>query len=298
MKLTKENYELLMFDLMEGNLPEQAGRELLRQIEEDPFFQAEWVMLNQTVLKPGEVKFPNKDGLLKPVGKTIIMPAWVRYTSYAAILVIGFLGFFRYFLRDGLRSGGEIEVTAIDGLGTDAKETTAPEQAEMPSTYTDPRGIRPMVASQGSSRESDDEVDSDNTEPNNPQYVASRTPEKTVVNPAFETPSSEEGLIRPEYAYEVIPAKQPEYVYTYTSEGDGFTPEYSNATRPQVEWSDNGFQLARAKNWIRTAANIGTNAIRNPSVRIARADRKENKGLDIHFKTDEYFASAFVELKR
>ena len=38
MKLNRENYELLMFDLLEGNLSESDELILMKQIEEDDFF--------------------------------------------------------------------------------------------------------------------------------------------------------------------------------------------------------------------------------------------------------------------
>ncbi len=41
-QLNKENYEFLMFELLEGNLAETEKNDLLAQIKANPFYQKEW----------------------------------------------------------------------------------------------------------------------------------------------------------------------------------------------------------------------------------------------------------------
>ena len=85
MKLTKENYELMMFDLLEGNLSEQEEQLLLQEIESDPFFNQEWKLFSETILEPETMVFAGKDGLLKEE-KAVIIPLKSRLHifSYAA----------------------------------------------------------------------------------------------------------------------------------------------------------------------------------------------------------------------
>ena len=50
MKLNKDNYELMMFDLLEGNLSEADELLVMEQIEGDEFLFREWKLFKATVL--------------------------------------------------------------------------------------------------------------------------------------------------------------------------------------------------------------------------------------------------------
>lgn len=89
MKLTKENYELIMFDLLEGNLPEHERESVLVQIDNNPFYKREWELFQSTVLHTDEsIVFENKDSLIKK-DKVVVIPlrVWVA-TAIAACLVL------------------------------------------------------------------------------------------------------------------------------------------------------------------------------------------------------------------
>lgn len=93
MKLNKDNYELILFDLLEGNLPEEESIKLMQQIEEDEFLFNEWKLLKHTILQPEEeVVFTRKQDLLKPE-ETRIIPFY-RIGAIAASVVILFGVFF------------------------------------------------------------------------------------------------------------------------------------------------------------------------------------------------------------
>lgn len=84
MKLNRENYELLMFDLLEGNLSESDELILMKQIEEDDFFFKEWKLFKATILVDDEVVYTNKKSLLKKEEKAIIIPMPRVWMSVAA----------------------------------------------------------------------------------------------------------------------------------------------------------------------------------------------------------------------
>lgn len=89
MILNKENSELILFDLLEGNLPEKEKTEVLNQIENDPTWKKEWEMLKLTVLEADEeIVFENKAALLKNGGATSIFALFPKYSSWAAAAAI------------------------------------------------------------------------------------------------------------------------------------------------------------------------------------------------------------------
>jgi hypothetical protein len=91
MKLTKDNYELVMFDLLEGNLEEAKELEVMAQIEADEFFFREWKLFKSTILVADEgVVYTNKQGLMKKAPVIIPMYRWAS-VAVAASLVIGLI---------------------------------------------------------------------------------------------------------------------------------------------------------------------------------------------------------------
>ena len=90
MKLTNDNYEMVMFDLLEGNLSEEQELDVMRQIEENDRYFKEWKLFKATVLAPDEsVVFENKKALMKKEPKVIVFQRrWVNI-SIAASLLLG-----------------------------------------------------------------------------------------------------------------------------------------------------------------------------------------------------------------
>ncbi len=90
MKLNKENYELVMFDMLEGNLPELETLQAMKQIEEDEFYFKEWNLFKSTVLVPEpNYTYTKKDSLLKKETKVVPMGWWLA--TAAACLVAAFI---------------------------------------------------------------------------------------------------------------------------------------------------------------------------------------------------------------
>ena len=88
MKLNKDNYELVMFDLLEGNLSEADELRVMDQIEGDEFLFREWKLFKSTVLiADKEVTYSGKSKLLKEE-KAVIMPMYTRWAAVAASVCI------------------------------------------------------------------------------------------------------------------------------------------------------------------------------------------------------------------
>ena len=87
MILDKDNYELIMFDLLEGNLSEAEELLVMDQIEGDEFFFREWKLFKATVLVPtSSMVFPGKASLYKEEKKVVVMSK--RWAAIAASVCI------------------------------------------------------------------------------------------------------------------------------------------------------------------------------------------------------------------
>lgn len=89
MKLNEENYELLMFDLLEGNLNKKDELSVMHQIEENEFFFKEWKLFKSTVLVSDEdIVFTNKQSLLKEEATATVIPKRRIWLSAAASICL------------------------------------------------------------------------------------------------------------------------------------------------------------------------------------------------------------------
>lgn len=94
MKLNKDNYELLMFDLLEGNLSEADELNMMKQIEADAFLFREWNLFKSTVLiADKDVVFADKSSLLKEEKGAVIalFRPWMAVAASVAILAVAFV---------------------------------------------------------------------------------------------------------------------------------------------------------------------------------------------------------------
>lgn len=126
MKLNKDNYELIMFDLLEGNLPENEGFSVMKQIEEDEFLFREWNLLKSTVLTPDlDLIFTGKDKLVKK--ETRIIPFY-RIGAIAASIALLIAAVF-YFSKLAEQGGGEL----VDEIESVAPTKTEPLMEVLPA---------------------------------------------------------------------------------------------------------------------------------------------------------------------
>jgi hypothetical protein len=87
MILNKDNYELVMFDLLEGNLSEADELRVMEQIEGDDFLFREWKLFKTTVLiADKDVEYNGKAGLLKKEASSV--PMFTRWAAIAASVCI------------------------------------------------------------------------------------------------------------------------------------------------------------------------------------------------------------------
>ena len=105
MKLTKDNYELIMFDLTGRQYPFLSAVErqylTLKQIEQDEFLRKEWELFQSTVLLPElEHSFEKKAALLKKETKVFAIPTWWSVGVAASIIIALF-----YFVPNLTKSG-------------------------------------------------------------------------------------------------------------------------------------------------------------------------------------------------
>ena len=97
MKLTKENYEFLMFELLEGNLNRIEKNALLEQINKDTFYKREWMLMQHAVATPDTTVRMDKRSLLKPEGRKIAFISFTYFTKIAAsLLLIATAGWWYY----------------------------------------------------------------------------------------------------------------------------------------------------------------------------------------------------------
>lgn len=96
MKLNKENYEFLMFELLEGNLSQAEELELLAEIENDAFYKKEWQLMQQTIVVADEsIVMPNKTEMLRTVtlgARFIELPLIMRIAASLLLLFVFGLG--------------------------------------------------------------------------------------------------------------------------------------------------------------------------------------------------------------
>src|SRR5687767_6815436 len=98
MQLNKDNYEFLMFELLEGNLNEKEKNTLLDQINKDTFYQREWNLMQLAVATPDNaVRMINKKELLRTEGRRIhFMPFTYFIKIAASLLLLGTAGWWYY----------------------------------------------------------------------------------------------------------------------------------------------------------------------------------------------------------
>ncbi|MDB9881524.1 hypothetical protein N8368_04845 [Bacteroidia bacterium] len=88
MKLNKDNYELVMFDLLEGNLSERDELLVMEQIEGDESLFREWKLVKSTILiADKEVTYYGKESLLKRELVTVV-PMFTKWMAVAASICI------------------------------------------------------------------------------------------------------------------------------------------------------------------------------------------------------------------
>ncbi|NUM31130.1 MAG: hypothetical protein HUU47_02255 [Bacteroidetes bacterium] len=91
-EINKENFEMIMFDLVEGNIGEPQKSELLNQINNDEFLKKEWELMKLTVLEVDEnLIFDNKDKLIKSTGNIKFFNFYIVSSIAASLLLLAII---------------------------------------------------------------------------------------------------------------------------------------------------------------------------------------------------------------
>ncbi|MEY2924164.1 MAG: hypothetical protein RLZZ337_712 [Bacteroidota bacterium] len=279
MKLNKENYELVMFDMLEGNLPDKEAMQAMEQIEADEFFFKEWKAFKATILLPDiDVVFENKHKLLKKDTKVIPMGWWLA--TAAACLVAAFF----------LAVPTKVENTELT--------TVQPTKVETRKETVQPKGIENLPSGKNQITEID-EIDLpflvEQDKFDSPQ-VETNLPTKTIV----EEPNNQP-IVKEDNNPQELPRKD---------EVDQLTPivpVIANTTKPNI---DNGinepkqipfikkvesFVTSEPKERIRIKSNEIIAMFKNPKLKVKPQFENNKPGLQIEFETSGYQAIASVQ---
>ncbi|MGB0850260.1 MAG: hypothetical protein ACPGTP_03370 [Bacteroidia bacterium] len=133
MKLNKDNYELMMFDLLEGNLSESQELVLMKQIEEDEFFFKEWKLFKSTVLVADtKVVYTQKDSLLKE--ETAVFPIrriWMTIAASVCLLAVAYVFWPTTTVDQPIALNREIESPVVVDSSTSSPTLPAIEDIEV-----------------------------------------------------------------------------------------------------------------------------------------------------------------------
>ncbi|MCC6722483.1 MAG: hypothetical protein IT243_09800 [Bacteroidia bacterium] len=87
--INKENYEIIMFDLLEGNIKEPLKSNLIEQINDDEFYKHEWNLFQQTILIPDlNETYSGKEALIKPIGLSKQFKIYISVSIAATLILI------------------------------------------------------------------------------------------------------------------------------------------------------------------------------------------------------------------
>ncbi|MFY0642905.1 MAG: hypothetical protein JXR19_00405 [Bacteroidia bacterium] len=257
MRLTKDNYELIMFDLLEGNIPEGNKASIEMQIEQDPFFKEEWELFQSTVLIPElNTVFEKKADLIKKETKVLAIPTWWS-VGIAACVLFGLL-----YMLPRLTDSGDIS----DGIQPIASETVV-----------EPTDILPI-----------EDAESENS---NEMEVQTLPPVNSPINPVFvsqSTPEEEPENIEMDYddfriESELRGRNTNNIVYNTN------TLQLNDINQPLILISATDVTIGSVER-ITGKAMVTINKLRNPSLNV-KPDWKQRQ-LDFELETQGYHAMA------
>jgi|GEM_PF-5505142 len=321
MKLTKENYELMMFDLLEGNLSEQEEQLLLQEIESDPFFNQEWKLFSETILEPETMVFAGKDGLLKEE-KAVIIPLKSRLHifSYAAAVAAIFLGVFWFAQR--APQGAEVVESAAPSdnkhIATQAipspqKDNSQVQASNEKSVDVREEDINPVPKVEQSGIANAPDKDNSKALDQNKQVVPQViTPEEEpLFDPSKIAQSHEQEMEdqkkienqapeKLEYKpREVLVNLTPKSPVIQTDKNDG-NETVENILKPEQDLANMAaapIVYTGLRSFLRRSAENAIRPFRNPKIRFNRVKNEEKPALNISFSSDAYYASAVVHLR-
>jgi hypothetical protein len=320
MKLTKENYEMQMFDLLEGNLSPEEEHLVLQEIESDPFYSQEWKMFSETILEPETMVFAGKDALLQEE-KAVIIPIRTRWQifSYAAAVAAIFMGLFWFVQKspDGEMVEGSTQNTphiATELPGTNSSD--APEvqastkhgfEVREEDLMVDKIAIeddQPSNIKTSPARNMGDLVKQESVADQGKTDLDQETPQTPVIIPPIEDVLQDvvvdEGLdIDMDEPKEILVDLTPKNPILKDKNKNEVPSTVDNVLRPESEL--NAFQPAIAytglRAFMRRSAVTILRPFKNPKIKVARVEEENKPALNISFTSDAYYAAAIVHLR-
>lgn len=311
MKLTKENYEMQMFDLLEGNLTAEEERLLLHEIENDPFFSQEWKLFSQTMLEPELMVFEGKDALLKEE-KAVIIPIRTRWQifSYAAAVAAVFFGLFWFIQKnpDAVVVEGSTPNTphiATDIPGNNSSSTPEVQASTKHNLEVREEDINPenpvnqtLKTKQAPELKHHQGIvkglNKQNTIPEEINEPGTEKPEQIASN--LDKEPNEETWDEPKEILvnlksKKIPIAQPEEKYTPEKVENVLRPDSElNALQPAIAYTG-------LRAFLRRSAKQAISPFKHPKIKVARVEEQNKPALNISFTSDAYYAAAIVHLR-
>jgi hypothetical protein len=273
-QLNKENYEFLMFELLEGNLNETEKNDLLIEINANPFYQKEWQLMQFTlVTADNQIGMPNRKALEKHDDKTLLLFTWPKRIAIAAsLLLIGSFGIWYY---------------SAEKTNSKLTNSSLPESSLKNSSETQPTSKTNIAP---------------NKEPViSFKYNTSSQPETTAITSKF-NPLPKLNIIDSAHSN-----YQPELLRLYPIETDKIAYQSPENTTQQTELfsltpplSKNPGKMQKLlvkANAIGKTTQLIWNDLPNLTFKMSPNLKSRNRSIGIEIKGETIYANAVIELK-
>jgi len=267
MILNKDNYEFMMFELLEGNLSKEESLIVLDEIEKDAFYKKEWLLMQHTVVSPDQnLVMPEKELLLKPVNKELIFhfSPWMKVA--ASLLLIGSIIF--WYLNQNDKQTAGIQPGPKHSIKNDIA------QEDVISQQKDPESEVPV---------SNDQVQIKTT--------------ATFINPTFKFPlqDSTPSVYSPELI-QLSPVSPDKITYSL-SVNEADPNESISFIRPAYQAPNKYAQALNKAIEIKTTASMVLNDLPNLSLRLTPRFKDKKPSIGFELKGETIYANALIEIK-
>ncbi len=287
MKLTRDNYELVMFDLLEGNLTESDELNVMAQIEANEFFFKEWKLFKTTILvADSDVVYKNKESLLKDEPSVIPMFRWASVAA-AACLIIGFIAFWP---KDTPIDVADTPTEIISPIEQEEPTVPVVQAIETEEIETPAQVVRNDAEPELFIPESiDEDLDVADT---NEEVIAIEAPNKeSEIKEVPKLINEVQQEEQPKYIVENLEPKTLEDIYTAPATNPA---EYQKDV-PNFITVASEFVTSKPKERIMNKANEFIAKVSNPKVRFKPQFVDKKPGLQIEFETTGYQAIASLQ---
>lgn len=271
MNLTRENYEFLMFELLEGNLNESEKSSLLVQINKDAFYKREWSLMQQTLIFPdSELVMLDKQSLLKPDGRNrffmFLSPA---LKIAASIILFGTIGWWYYSANNNLTITKNISNESAKPESIIIKIPTD-NKIEVKQNDVDDRNI--------------------NVSKKNVSY-----PHKTYLTMKVEQ-AKDTNILSPDVPdiFMIKPLTNDKIAYNI-SPNEVFISGILQIEKPKFNEPNKFLKLLTQIEIIKSTANEYWNDI--PNLRLKVTPKLKERNIGIELKGETIYANALIEIK-